>query len=219
MSTKESILYTALRLFSERGYEGVSMRDIAAEVGIKAASIYNHFKSKEDIFNSLLFEMQNKYEHFVNSIGVPNGDANEAAQEYVGISEKNLNLIAGGLFMYFMKDEFTAQFRRMLTSEQYRHSVASDTFQEMFVSGPLQFQTAIFSKLVEQGEFIESDPATIALQFYSPILMLLSKYDQKPELEAEALDALNKHVSQFSWLYAMRGKDCDAINGVKGRKL
>ena len=57
MTTKELILSKSLQLFSQRGYEGVSMRDIAAEVGIKAASIYNHFSSKEEIFNHLLNEM------------------------------------------------------------------------------------------------------------------------------------------------------------------
>jgi AcrR family transcriptional regulator len=51
--TKERILDEALNLFSERGYDSVSMRDIAAKVGIKAASIYNHFTSKKDILKEI----------------------------------------------------------------------------------------------------------------------------------------------------------------------
>ena len=51
--TKEKILDAAVLLFSARGYARVSMRDIAREVGIKAASIYNHFSSKSDILKSL----------------------------------------------------------------------------------------------------------------------------------------------------------------------
>ena len=50
-STKETIINETLTLFSEKGFEGVSMRDIAAAVGIKAASIYNHFKNKEEILS------------------------------------------------------------------------------------------------------------------------------------------------------------------------
>ena len=103
MTTKELILHTALRLFSERGYDGVSMRDLAAEVGIKAASIYNHFTSKKYIFDSLLLEMQNRYGQIVNKVNVPSGDSKEAAMEYVGISEEKLQEIAGGLFLYFAK--------------------------------------------------------------------------------------------------------------------
>lgn len=51
MTTKQKIIIEALRLFSAQGYDGASMRDIAEAVGIKGASIYNHFKGKEDIFN------------------------------------------------------------------------------------------------------------------------------------------------------------------------
>jgi AcrR family transcriptional regulator len=52
-STKEKIMNAAIRLFSEKGYDLVSMRDIAQEVGIKASSIYNHFPSKRDILKSM----------------------------------------------------------------------------------------------------------------------------------------------------------------------
>ena len=51
-STKEKILRIAVELFSDNGYDRVSMRDIAKSVGIKASSIYNHFRSKEDILES-----------------------------------------------------------------------------------------------------------------------------------------------------------------------
>ena len=48
MTTKEKIVETALELFSQRGYGGVSIRDIAREVGIRESSIYNHFPGKQD---------------------------------------------------------------------------------------------------------------------------------------------------------------------------
>ena len=51
-STKEKIMDSAILLFSDRGYELVSMRDIARTVGIKASSIYNHYPSKRDILTS-----------------------------------------------------------------------------------------------------------------------------------------------------------------------
>jgi AcrR family transcriptional regulator len=51
-STRERIMDVAIMQFSDRGYDLVSMRDIAKEVGIKASSIYNHFPSKRDILLS-----------------------------------------------------------------------------------------------------------------------------------------------------------------------
>lgn len=51
--TKEIIFDKAIELFQDLGYENVGLRNVAAKVGIKAASIYNHFKSKEDILSSI----------------------------------------------------------------------------------------------------------------------------------------------------------------------
>jgi AcrR family transcriptional regulator len=50
---KEKILDSSINLFFYKGYDNVSMRDIAAAVGIKAASIYNHYQSKKDILKSI----------------------------------------------------------------------------------------------------------------------------------------------------------------------
>ncbi len=52
-STKKMILEVAEKLFSEKGYDGASVGDIAKGVGINKASIYYHFKSKEEILTSL----------------------------------------------------------------------------------------------------------------------------------------------------------------------
>ena len=55
-STKNQILESAYELFVERGYRGSSMRDIAKHAGIKAASIYNHFGNKEQIFEAVFID-------------------------------------------------------------------------------------------------------------------------------------------------------------------
>jgi len=55
-TTKMQILDSAYRLFTEKGFRGSSLRDIAERSGIKAASIYNHFKSKEEIFEAVFIE-------------------------------------------------------------------------------------------------------------------------------------------------------------------
>lgn len=159
MTTRELILHAALRLFSERGYEGVSMRDLASEVGIRAASIYNHFSGKEDIFNCLLAEMENRYVKIIEALNIPDGDPGEAAMNYIGITEERLQEIAVGIFLYFAKDEFAAPFRRMITAEQYRDSAAGDAFRNMFIDTVLEFQTGLFQALAEQGSSLMPTPA------------------------------------------------------------
>lgn len=53
MTTKDNIIEQALRLFSAKGFEAVSVRDIARAVGIKESSLYYHFKNKQDIFDTI----------------------------------------------------------------------------------------------------------------------------------------------------------------------
>lgn len=56
LSTKERILAEAARLFHDRGYSQTTMREIAASIGIKASSLYNHFPSKQDILYRLSYD-------------------------------------------------------------------------------------------------------------------------------------------------------------------
>ena len=54
METKELIQEAALDLFSRKGFDSSSVRDIAAQIGIKDSSLYFHFKSKQAILDSLI---------------------------------------------------------------------------------------------------------------------------------------------------------------------
>lgn len=62
MTTKERIMHAALSLFSEKGYDAISMSEIAEAVSIKAPSLYKHYKSKNDISQAILDEMARRYE-------------------------------------------------------------------------------------------------------------------------------------------------------------
>ncbi|MGZ7118643.1 MAG: TetR/AcrR family transcriptional regulator, partial [Methanobacterium sp.] len=53
-STKEKIFDVSIDLFSQRGFDAVSVREIAREVGIRESSIYNHYKSKEAILDAII---------------------------------------------------------------------------------------------------------------------------------------------------------------------
>ncbi len=65
---KEEIVKTAAKLFKEKGYSAVTMRDIAKEMGIKAASLYNHITSKQDILNEIIISIAQEFTQGMNRI-------------------------------------------------------------------------------------------------------------------------------------------------------
>lgn len=60
-SRKTEIITTASRLFKEKGYNAVSMRDIAQEMGIKASSLYNHISGKQEILSTLILKVAREF--------------------------------------------------------------------------------------------------------------------------------------------------------------
>ncbi|RKE91968.1 TetR/AcrR family transcriptional regulator [Ichthyenterobacterium magnum] len=58
---KEEIISTAAKLFKEKGYSAVTMRDLASAMGIKAASLYNHISSKQDILKVIIISLAESF--------------------------------------------------------------------------------------------------------------------------------------------------------------
>ncbi|TFZ64814.1 TetR/AcrR family transcriptional regulator [Hymenobacter sp. UV11] len=58
---RELILTEAAKLFKDRGYSGTSMRDLAGQVGMEAASMYNHIKSKDELLDTICFRISDTY--------------------------------------------------------------------------------------------------------------------------------------------------------------
>lgn len=65
---KEEIIATAAKLFKEKGYSAVTMRDLATAMGIRAASLYNHIKSKQDILKAIIITIAEEFTEGMTTI-------------------------------------------------------------------------------------------------------------------------------------------------------
>ncbi|MDQ0087964.1 AcrR family transcriptional regulator [Paenibacillus anaericanus] len=207
MRTKEKILVEALRLFSISGFEAVSVRDIAGAVGVHESSLYKHYKNKQDIFDTIIDKSAQRIHAIHQKLAVPNPEHSTLAQEYKEMSLETLGEISSELFLFYLRDDVVGQFRKMLTIEQYRNSTVSNLFKKIFIDDALQFQSAIFKKFMDAGSFVKGDPYIMALHFYSPIFLLLCKYDSTSDNDLEASGFIKKHIAEFSSHYAVNPED------------
>lgn len=201
MNTKSRILDVALTLFSEKGYHSVSVAEIADAVGIKAPSLYKHYKSKRDIFDAILKEMDIRYTQQAADLQMNGNNATADATLFASVSEEMLVQMGTGLFTYFLHDDYVCRFRKMLTIEQFHDEELAALYTRQYTDDPLSYQSQILSMLGTCGLFRPADADIMALHFYAPLYLLLTLCDRAPEREPEALRLLEQHIKQFNQIY------------------
>lgn len=101
LSRKEQVIRKAAELFREKGYAASSMRDLAQKLGIEAASLYSHIKSKEEILQNLCFDMAGEFIKSLKAVEGSHASASEKlTQGIIGhIQVMAKDLIASAVFM------------------------------------------------------------------------------------------------------------------------
>ncbi len=188
--TKERILRTALGLFACDGYEAVSVRDIAGELGMTQGALYKHYRSKRHIFDCILSRMEQRDAERARAYGVPDGTAQEMPEAYRSASIDQLVDYAKAQFRYWTQDEFAAPFRRMLTLEQYRSPEMGRLYQQYLAAGPLDYTAELI-----RGMGLPR-PAEAAAELYAPMFLFWSVYDGAEDKAAvlSALDSLTENI-------------------------
>lgn len=191
--TKQIVLDKALSLFAISAYEGVTVADIANAVGIKAPSLYKHYKSKQDIFDAILIEMEERYKKQVTPMQMDGMDADKDMGLFMNISEKQLIEMGKGVFLYFLHDDYAQKFRRMLTIEQYRSQKLSALYAKQYIDDPLSYQGMLFGLLLYQEDILayRNDLAylqqRVLMQFQACIYFMDFQQVKTKEYEFEIL--------------------------------
>ena len=150
--TKQRILEKALELFSAKGYDSVSVGEIAKSVGIKAPSLYNHFPSKQAIFDAIVQSTAAQYEADTDKIDIHVQDVQKDIPIFTEITADTLFEKVRQIFEYSLHNETISRFRRMMTIEQFRSSELAALYSERYAERILNYHADIFRALIASFE-------------------------------------------------------------------
>ena len=190
--TKQRILQEALKLFSQSGYKGTSMNDIASQLNVTKAALYKHYKSKQEILDSIVEKMNELDRERAREYDMPDGTFEDVA-EYKHIAIEKIKQFTKVQFLHWTEDEFCCQFRKMLMLEQYRDPEMAQLYQIYLAEGPLSYMEEVFAGIMSDKEKARQ----AALDFYGPIFMLYSIYDGAED-KKQVVKMVEQHVEKFA---------------------
>ena len=193
LSRKEQIEKTATALFKTKGFSATSMRDLANALGIEAASIYSHIKSKEEILQRVCFRMAQEFFDALDAAESINGTAKERLQRAIAAHVQVLtkNTAASAVFLH--------EWRHLSEPHLTEYLSLRDKYEGRF--------REIIRDGINNGEFAVPDEKFAALMVFSGLNWIHTWYKpegkMKPEeiadnLSAMLLTGLNSNRRDFS---------------------
>lgn len=208
--TKERILETALALFARSGYLGTSMSDIADQLGITKAALYKHYAGKQEILDRIIQRMRRMDYERAEAYDMPETEPDGFAEAYLHTPLERIHAYSVAQFDHWTKEPFSANFRKMLTLEQYRDPAMAQLYHDYLATGPTQYMAAIFRKLTDSDEAAMQ----LALEFYGPMYLLYSVYDGAADKSAVA-PLLDAHIDRFIRRIEAGRADVQHFGGVR----
>lgn len=189
--TKEKILKTALKLFSSKGYKATTVRDIAGAMGVKQSALYNHFKNKDEILETLISNL--------TSSAIVTLFDNKEAQELQKQGKSLLSSIAT-TFKLLSFDGQNEALYKLLMQEIFRNERIREIYNEHFYQENVKKLSGILFGLMQDEQIKSSDPLLLANEFFSPLFfyqmqVTLLKLDKKST--SAAVSMFEKHVDFF----------------------
>ena len=190
--TKERILMAALEMFSQNGYAGTNIRELAASLDMGKSSMYRHFVSKEEIWNVLLDRMIAYYrERFGSAEHLP-----PAPDSLEGLVEMTMRMVD-----FTVHDEMIIQTRKVLAIEQFRDERAKALATKHFLTGLTQMFAPVFQQMMEKNLLRQDDPEMLAFAYTAPISALIHLCDREPEKTEEAMARVEAFSRHFIKIY------------------
>jgi len=189
--TKAKILKTSLKLFSTKGYKATTVRDIAGAMGVKQSALYNHFKNKDEILETLVSEL--------TSSAIVTLFDNKDSQELVK-QGKSLLLSIATTFKLIGFDGQNEALLKLLMQEIYRNERIREIYNEHFYQENVKTLSGLLFGMMQEEMIKSSDPLLLANEFFSPLFFYqmqvsLLKLDKKST--SSVVSMFEKHVDFF----------------------
>ena len=191
MSTRDKIMDVALNMFSERGYEAVSIRDICGEVGIKESTLYYHFKNKKDILDSLIEKFRS---HIDGLLAHVDEITDKPAQKKRKNVDPSVQIVDSYMIDSYLFDPFCNLMLRLMMIEQFHNEEIRALYEKTLFTDPYEIQLNIFKKLGAAGVIPEKDVEWIVKEYYSYMTMLTFRYLLNGDLTEERKKAYYDEV-------------------------
>lgn len=170
---KLEIITIAAQLFKEKGYSAVTMRDIAQAMNIKAASLYNHIKSKQEILVLIIIEIAEEFTNVMNDIVASKttvvNKIERVIQLHIAITLRNADALA------CLNNDWMH-----LTDDELRYFIKMrEEYEENF--------RKIISKGVLDGEIKNINQEVVVFSILSTLRTMYLWYDKTKSLDAKIL--------------------------------
>lgn len=157
--TKEKIIDAAIDLFAQKGFDAVSMQDIAQTVGIKKASLYYYFISKDQILKEVL-------EYPITRIGAVGPQGVETEELITSLGVDGFLTMSNGIFLNWMEDEKMQKVWRILCIELY-HNDQIKKFYANFRAMSVSFWESNFNLMLKHKLIKNIDPKILVSEYLS----------------------------------------------------
>ena len=199
-NTKQEILEASLELFSVQGFEATSISQIAGAVGIRKASLYSHFESKQAILDAIVKDVLEQYEK--HSIFAGGGwERSSAAKNNQTMTPDTAAEMIMGQIRYILHDPHIRKARKMLVMEQFQNPELAKLQTKQNYTDVMHYFTGLIRQMIQQGSLKEDDPEIMAAQLCLPVSAWINLCDREPDREAEVLQLVSRHIQQFFRLY------------------
>ena len=199
-NTKQEILEAALDLFSVQGFEATSISQIASAVGIRKASLYSHFESKQAILDAIVKDVLEQYAEHSIFARTDWENPSVTMEKQVLTSDTASQMILGQI-RYILHDPHISKARKMLVMEQFQNPELAKLQTKQNYTDVMQYFTGLVNHLIRHGVLAGEAPEIMAAQLCLPISAWINLCDREPEREAEVAELVNRHIQQFFRVY------------------